>query len=62
MVRYVGFSLGSALTATVLAARVSDDHPTVDGYTDVLWIATAICVVAAVLACFLPARSSRLPG
>jgi MFS family permease len=60
VVRYVGFSLGSALTATVLAAHVSGDHPTVGGYTDVLWIATAICVVAAALAWFLPARSGRL--
>ena len=60
VVRYVGFSLGSALTATVLAAHVSGGHPTVGGYTAVLWIATAICVLAAALAWFLPARSSRL--
>ena len=61
VVRYIGFSMGSALTATVLAARVGGNHqPTVGGYTLVLWIATGICVVAAALAWFLPARSSQL--
>ncbi len=61
VVRYVGFSLGSALTATILAARATgDDQPTLGGYTTVLWISAAICLAAAALAWFLPARSTRV--
>jgi MFS family permease len=61
VVRYVGFSMGSALTASILAARATGhDQPTLGGYTTVLWVSAAICVVAAALAWFLPARSSRL--
>ncbi len=61
VVRYVGFSMGSALTASILAARATgNDQPTLGGYTLVLWVSAAICVVAAALAWFLPARSSRL--
>lgn len=59
VVRYVGFSLGSALAAAILAAHnsVSTGEPTVGGYTMVLWVAVAICMVAAVLAWVLPART-----
>lgn len=61
VVRYVGFSMGSALTASILAARATgNDQPTLGGYTMVLWVSGAICVVAAALAWFLPTRSSRL--
>ncbi|MBF6331762.1 MFS transporter [Nocardia transvalensis] len=60
VVRFTGFSMGSALTATILAARVSGNgQPTVGGYTMVLWISAGICVIAAALAWFLPARSTR---
>ncbi|MFE7115203.1 MFS transporter [Streptomyces sp. NPDC057654] len=64
VVRFTGFSLGSALAATVLAAHVSGDGgdsggPTEGGYTLVLWIAAAFCVTAAALAWFLPARAAR---
>ncbi|MEV0471452.1 hypothetical protein [Streptomyces prunicolor] len=56
------FSLGSALAATVLAAHIGDnDQPAVGGYTLVLWISAGFCVLAAALAWFLPARSTRLP-
>lgn len=61
VVRFTGYSMGSALTATILAAHVTDnDQPTVGGYTMVLWISAGICVAAAALAWFLPARSTRL--
>ncbi|MFF4601374.1 MFS transporter [Streptomyces sp. NPDC001339] len=61
VVRFTGFSLGSALTATILAAHVSGDgQPAVGGYTTVLWISAGFCVLAAALAWFLPARSTRL--
>lgn len=57
VVRFTGFSTGSALAATVLAAHLAGDgQPTVDGYTTVLSISAGICVVAAGLAWFLPAR------
>jgi MFS family permease len=61
VVRYVGFSTGSALTASILAARATgNDQPTLGGYTTVLWVSSGICVVAAALAWFLSARSSQV--
>lgn len=61
VVRFTGFSLGSALTATILAAHVSGTgQPTVGGYIMVLWISAGICVAAAAVAWFLHARSARL--
>ncbi|MFD9902655.1 MFS transporter [Streptomyces sp. NPDC059063] len=61
VVRFTGFSLGSALTATVLAAHVSGNgQPVVGGYTMVLRFSAGLCVLAAALAWFLPARSTRL--
>lgn len=58
VVRYIGFSLGSALAASILAADTpSGQHlPVEGGYTLVLWVGTAICVAAAVLAWVLPGR------
>ncbi len=61
VVRFTGFSLGSALAATVLAAHVGGNgQPTVGGYTVVLWISGSFCVLAAALVWFLPARTTRL--
>ncbi|WP_242884824.1 MFS transporter [Actinomadura litoris] len=63
VVRFTGFSLGSALTATVLAAHAGGDgQPAVGGFTMVLWIAAGICVVAAALAWFPRARAQRPPA
>jgi MFS family permease len=67
VVRYVGFAFGSALTASILAGHGSPvgDVPTLDGFVIVLWVAAAICVVAAVLAWVVPARPDRaasVPG
>jgi predicted MFS family arabinose efflux permease len=61
VVRYIGFSLGSALTASILASHTpSGQHlPAEGGYTLVLWIGAVICVAAAVLAWVLPARGER---
>jgi predicted MFS family arabinose efflux permease len=63
VVRYVGFSLGSAITASILASHDSNStgRPTLTGYTTVLWTAGAICVVAAILAWVLPARGQEVP-
>jgi MFS family permease len=63
VVRYIGFSLGSALTASILASHTpAGQHlPDEGGYTLALWIAVGICVAAAALAFVLPARG-RPPG
>lgn len=58
VVRYIGFSLGSALTGSILAAhtRVGEKLPSEAGYVLVLWAAAAICLAAAVLAWLLGTR------
>ncbi|MFD7711745.1 hypothetical protein [Streptomyces sp. NPDC059786] len=65
MVRFTGFSTGSAPPAGVLDAQIGGDgaptaggYLTAGGYTLVLWIAAGICVWAAALTWFLPERSS----
>lgn len=57
VVRYVGFSLGSALVATILAAHtaVGRHLPEQVGFTIVLWTAAGLCVAAALLAWLLHA-------
>ncbi|HEX4304987.1 MAG TPA: MFS transporter [Solirubrobacterales bacterium] len=56
VVRYIGFSLGSALAASLLAsATPAGSHlPDLGGYTAITWTGVAICVFAAVLARVLP--------
>jgi len=57
VVRYIGFSLGSALAAAILAGHTSPGAhlPTEGGYVTALWAAAVACVGAALLAWFLPA-------
>jgi MFS family permease len=57
VVRYLGFSLGSALTASILASHTAPGQslPTLSGYTVVFWVGVVLCLAAAVLAWFLPA-------
>lgn len=59
--RYLGYSLGSALTASVLAGHTPSGHvlPTEAGYTLVLWISAATGVAGAALAWILPPRRPR---
>jgi MFS family permease len=56
VVRYIGFSLGSALAASLLASETpAGSHlPDLAGYTAITWTGVAICVFAAVLAWVLP--------
>jgi predicted MFS family arabinose efflux permease len=62
VVRYVGFALGSAVTAAILAGRASSlGQPTLAGFTTVLWVAGAISVIAAVTAWVLPGRDREVP-
>jgi MFS family permease len=60
VVRYIGFSLGSALAASVLASETpaGSQLPTLTGYTTVTWIGIVICVFAAILAWVMTGRSS----
>jgi MFS family permease len=59
VVRFTGFAIGSALTATILTARATaGNHATLEGYTTVLWVSAALCVSAGALVWLLqPARS-----
>jgi predicted MFS family arabinose efflux permease len=63
VVRYVGFSLGSAIAAAILAARASEStgQATVGGFTTVMWVSSAICILAAVIAWVLPTRDQEVP-
>jgi MFS family permease len=56
VVRYLGFSLGSALTASILASRTTAGAqlPAESGYTLVLAIAAGVSALAAILAWVLP--------
>jgi MFS family permease len=65
VVRYIGFSLGSALTASILASHTpaSRHLPDEGGYTLAMWIAVGICLAAAAVAWILPARAGKpTPG
>ncbi len=56
VVRYIGFSIGSALAASVLASQTpaGSQLPDLAGYTTVIWIGIGICVAAAALAWAMP--------
>jgi MFS family permease len=58
VVRYIGFSVGSALAASLLAsATPAGSHlPDLGGYTAITWTGVAICVFAAILAWALPSH------
>jgi predicted MFS family arabinose efflux permease len=60
VVRYIGFSVGSALVASVLASETPAGSllPRLAGYTTIIWIGIAIGVLAAVLAWFLPGKGA----
>ena len=62
VVRYIGFSVGSALAAALLAGHTDSGStlPEESGYTLLLWVAVAICVLAAALAWVLPGRRPRV--
>jgi MFS family permease len=60
VLRYVGYSMGSALSATVLEAHTPTGQqlPTGDGYTVVALLGIGVLVVAAVVSAVLPRRES----
>jgi MFS family permease len=59
VVRYIGFSIGSALAASILAAHtpVGQHLPTESGFAIALWVGAGLCVVAAVVAWVVPGRT-----
>ena len=59
VLRQVGYSVGSALSATVLTAHTvgASPFPTEDGYVVCAWIAIAMCVLTAVVTLGVQARS-----
>ena len=52
VMRTLGGALGGQLSATFIASNVIHGHPTVTGFTDTYWMATAflaVCVLASIL-------------
>jgi MFS family permease len=49
VIRYVGFSIGSALAASILAGNIArgSTQVTERGYVAALWVGTAICALSA---------------
>ncbi|MCW2777598.1 MAG: transporter [Frankiales bacterium] len=62
VLRYIGFSAGSALSATVLEAHTSggSPFPSDRGYTVSALLGVGLLLVAAVLAALLPPRRTRV--
>jgi MFS family permease len=63
VVRYVGFSLGSALAASILVSHESrlTGQPAVSGYVTIFWVAAVICLAAGALVWVLAGRVRREP-
>jgi MFS family permease len=64
VLRYVGFALGSALTATILAAATPEGAaaPGGEGYSAIAVLGFTVCLVTAVVAWLLPPRGPRQPA
>jgi hypothetical protein len=62
VIRYVGFSVGSALTASILASHTAAGSaiPSEQGYITGLWIGAGICALSA-LGSWLLGRGIRTP-
>jgi MFS family permease len=65
VVRYIGFSIGSALAAAILAGHTSA-HGVIreHGYVSAMWVGVAICVASAVFSLLLLRRApnAAVPG
>jgi MFS family permease len=64
VVRYAGFSLGSAIAASILSGHESrlTGEPTSSGYIMIFWVATVICLAAGALVWVLAGRERREPA
>jgi predicted MFS family arabinose efflux permease len=63
VVRYAGFSLGSAIAASILGGHESrvTGLPTASGYVTIFWVATVICLAAGALVWVLAGRKGSEP-
>jgi predicted MFS family arabinose efflux permease len=61
VLRYVGFAVGSALSATVLEAATApgQQFPGTGGYTTIGLAGAGACVALAVVTAVLPGRAAR---
>jgi MFS family permease len=48
VVRAIGFSIGSALAASILAGQTVGGQPAEQGYVTALWLGSGVCAIAAV--------------
>ena len=64
VLRYVGFAVGSALSATLLEAATpaGAEYPASSGYTTIALVGCGACLATAVLGASLPRVSGRRPG
>jgi MFS family permease len=64
VVRYAGFSLGSAIAASILGGHESPltGLPTSSGYVTIFWVAAVICLAAGSLVWVLAGRGSSEPA
>ena len=64
VLRSIGLSVGSALSATVLTAYTDHGHtfPTVGGFRATLILAAALCLATALISYVLPGRRAIGPG
>jgi MFS family permease len=58
VIRYIGFSIGSAVAATILAGNTLPGGTQIAerGYVIALWVGTAVCAVSAGTTCLLSYR------
>jgi MFS family permease len=63
VLRYVGFAMGSALTATVLAGATAEGAPAPSGsgYTAIAVLGLVVCLLTAVVTWLLPPRRTGQP-
>lgn len=64
VIRYIGFSVGSALAASLLAAHVAPatGQPLEQGYITAIWVGSAICLLAAATPLLLARGGARADG
>ena len=64
VLRYIGFAVGSALTATVLAASTpaGTTAPSAHGYGVIAAIGAAVCLATAVATWVIPGRPAARPA
>jgi MFS family permease len=64
VIRSIGFSIGSALAASILAGDLiaGSGRPSEHGYVTAIWVGSAICVAAAIMSLLISRRSPVAAG